>query len=987
MEEGLSQSTVRSIVQDHYGFMWFATVDGLNRYDGYEFTIFKHDPADPTSLSENFIWNLYLDSSGDIWVGTEGGGLDRFDHDTQQFAHYRSDESDSTSLSSDFVRSIHEDSEGNLWIGTLNGLNKLDHNTDQFTHYPNESAYPGEIYDSNYITAIHEDVAGKLWVGTMSGLYEFNPQQASFRFQPLRPRRPSNIPEGPSPATVYTIYEDDSARFWIGSASDGLFLFDPLIGKVTNYPYVDQKVRSLGHPSVFAIQQDKSGDIWIGTGNGLDKLEAGRSYFIHYQHDTRQQYSLDGTAVAALYEDASGILWVGTNTGGINRYDPLNTKFQHIQTNPDQPHLGISNNKVLGISEDQHGQLWVATETGLDMWNQDRSRFRHYYSDPTRLDSLPGETVTAVMQDRSGNLWIGTDAGLAKFDAETETFSTYRYNSSDPFSINHPWVSEIYQDHFGQIWVGTAGGGLDRLDRSTGRFTHYPYHEEDQQLDTLNFNYITKILDDNNGNLWVASRGGLARYDFATQEFTYFTHDPIDRESLSHDYVNAIHLDQSNNLWIGTGFGLDRFEPGSESFVHYREREGLSNNMVLAILEDRTGTLWLSTNRGLSNFDPQTERFENYDTGDGLRALEFSSGSAFQGSSGEMFFGWINGFNAFYPEDIKDNPYKPPIVVTDFQILNRSVSTGPNSPLAKAIYGIERIDLTSKDTAFSFEIAALHYNSPEENQYAYIMEGFDEEWNLVGNRRFATFTNLPPGEYTFRAIGSNSDGVWNTDGVNIAVTIPYPFWQNWWFIGLVSMVLVCGGAGVYWLRSRSAAARTLALEELVLKRTSEIERRRQIAEVLRDILVIINSNRTLEESLHYIVDRAAQLTDAEDAIVFHLGKKGSVTIVATNPGGQIRYEPGEAILEITKDWAREALLEKRPMIIPDLSIYWIARESVKQPSLGSHRALLGIPLFLGDEIYGGLFLFYTAERSFSEEDLELGFTIGDQAALAVGNDR
>ncbi len=714
-------------------------------------------------------------------------------------------------------------------------------------------------------------------------------------------------------------------------------------------------------------------------------MEPDSQQFVHYRNDSSQPDSLSDNEVQSVYSDEAGVLWVGTEIGGINKHDPFKTKFFHIRYGNGQNSL--SHPQVWSFWQDDLDYLWIGTSAGLDRLNRRTGEMSHYYHDPNDSGSLSNDHINKVLEDRDGVLWFATNGGLNRFNQSNDSFSRYLPDPEDPHSLSSQLINDIYEDKYGYLWVGTAGYGLDRLDPITDRFAHFQYQEGKAPIDTLPANTILSFFEDEGGTLWVGTMGGLIKIDLATEEFTYYRHQPDDPDSLSHNTVDAIHRDQAGTLWLATGNGLDWFNPVTESFGHYREEDGLSNNAVLGILEDSEGNLWLATHRGLSKFSPQDGSFRNYETSEGLQSLEFNSGAFYQNSYGEMFFGGINGFNYFHPEEVLDNPYAPPVIITDLQIGNESVPVGPDSPLQQSIHQTDYIELPGQDSVLSFELASLHYSTPEEIQYAYMMEGFDANWNYIGNRRFATYTNLPPGDYIFRAVGTNSDGVWSEEGVTVNVSVPYPFWQSWWFAALM-LALVAGGiAGGYRLRTRSIATRTRELEEQVAARTAEIEQRREIAEGLREILILINTNRSLEESLHYIVSQAARLTDAEDAIIFRYSEDNPMTIMATNPGGQIRYSPNTAIVSITESWAEEALLKKQPLIIPDFVVYWLAHPEIRPGASGTYRALLGIPLHLGDEIYGGLIMFYNQERTFSDEELGLGFTFADQAALAIANAR
>jgi ligand-binding sensor domain-containing protein len=887
LEEGLSQSTVNSILQDSQGFMWFGTMDGLNRYDGYEITVFKHDSADPDSLSQNHILALFEDSQGTLWIGTASGGLERYNRELESFTHYRHSPDNPSTLSSDHVTDIHEDGDGNLWIGTSAGLNKFNRAAGQFTSYTNNIESQSESFGSNHITVIHEDRLGTLWIGTLGGLLSFQPDNATFSLYPLIRPIPPRFPEGPERAKVLSILEDAVGGLWIGTRGEGLFLLEPQSEQVTVFLHEEEDPQSLGHNTVKSLFEDQRGVLWIGTGMGLDRLEPDSQQFVHYRNDSSQPDSLSDNEVQSVYSDEAGVLWVGTEIGGINKHDPFKTKFFHIRYGNGQKSL--SHPQVWSFWQDDLEYLWIGTSAGLDRLNRRTGEMSHYYHDPNDSGSLSNDHINKVFEDRDGVLWFATNGGLNRFNQSNDSFSHYLPDPEDPHSLSSQLINDIYEDKYGYLWVGTAGYGLDRLDPITDRFAHFQYQEGQVPVDMLPTNTILSFFEDEGDTLWVGTMGGLIKIDLATEGFTYYRHQPDDPDSLSHNTVDAIHRDQAGTLWLATGNGLDQFNPVTESFGHYREKDGLSNNAVLGILEDSEGNLWLATHRGLSKFNPQDGSFRNYETSEGLQSLEFNSGAFYQNRYGEMFFGGINGFNHFHPEEVLDNPYAPPVIITDLQIGNESVPVGPDSPLQQSIHQTDYIELPGQDSVLSFELASLHYSTPEEIQYAYMMEGFDANWNYIGNRRFATYTNLPPGDYIFRAVGTNSDGVWSEEGVTVNVSVPYPYWQSWWFAALM-LALVAGGiAGGYRLRTRSIATRTRELEEQVAARTAEIEQRREIAEGLREILILINTNRSLEESLHYIVSQAARLTDAEDAIIFRYSEDNPMTIVATNPGLIPRY--------------------------------------------------------------------------------------------------
>lgn len=799
LEAGLSQSVVTAISQDETGFLWLGTQDGLNRYDGYNFKVFKNDPQDLDSLSSSFITNLLVDAQGVLWVGTNDAGLNRFESSSETFVRYRNDPEDPTSLSGDTVSALYLGSSGDLWVGTTAGLNRLDRRSDRFTRYQNLPSDPQSLV-SNVVTDIHRDGEGGMWVSTNLGLDHFETQTGQFEhFEPL------------SATALNTLYLAREGELWIGSPQ-GLYRLQPESGELTHFQNDANDPHSLSANAVNAILQDRSGAVWVGTnGGGLNRYDPVTDGFYRYQNDPFDAFSLNNDVVPSLFEERSGILWIGTFGGGANFFDRQKAKFFHVRRMLGRQ--GSLNDPIVwSFVYDHQGNFWVGTTTGgLNRLDADAGGFRYYLNDPADAASLSSNQVWRVYEDRQHTLWIGTGAGLDRYDPQTDSFDHF------PMAA----VFTIFESSDGGFWLGTLAG-LNRMDRETGdiqTFVNVPGNPN-----SLSGNFVTGIVEDEAGVLWLANfTGGLDRYNPTSGRFTNFHYIEGDETSLPSQTVLAIHLDSQGVLWLGTQGGLSRFNQNSGNFTTYTEADGLPNDTVLAILEDERGDLWLSTNRGLSQFDPQRQIFENYDTSDGLQSKEFNQAAAYQGEDGELYFGGINGFNVFYPQDIVDNAYIPPVVITDFLLFNQPVPIGGDSPLQKPVYQTTEIPLTYRDDFLTFEYAGLHFSSPQENQYAYFMEGFDKDWNYVGNRRFASYTNLPPGEYTFRVRASNSDGVWNEQGAALRIVIPPPFWQTWWFIGLVSVLLVGSVLGVFALRLRAIENQRRRLAELVDERTHELQ--------------------------------------------------------------------------------------------------------------------------------------------------------------------
>ena len=857
VEQGLSSALVMSIAQDQQGFMWFGTQDGLDKFDGYDFTVYKHNPDDPYSLSNNFILALYVDKSGVLWTGT-WGGLNRFDAAMERFSAYRHDPADTTSLGDDKVQVILEDASGALWVGTENGgLNRLDRETERFTRYVNDPSNSHSL-SHNYVSALYEDRAGTLWVGTYGGgLDKFDRETGQFTHY----RYAQNDPYSLGDNTVTAIYEDTTGAFWVGTKDGGLNQMDRETGRFTRHRYDPGDLHSLSHDHVKMVLEDRQGVLWIITyGGGLNQLDrestavSGKAQFVHHRHAATMPHALSSDMVWSSYEDQSGILWFGA-ADGLNIYDREKHKFAHYRYNPDDP-LGLGSNLVWSIIEDPAGMIWLGTLGGINRFDRETGQFTHYRHDPTDPFSLSEDTARILYMDRAGILWVGTEnSGLDRFDPTTEQFTHYPADPDNPDSLAHNSVWAIYEDHLGELWVGTFGGGLHRFDRESKRFTRYQNNPQDPA--SLADNNVTIIYEDAAGVLWVGVTSGLEAFDRETQQFRHYRSNPDDPTSLSNPTVASLYEDSMGALWVGTLGGLNKLDRATGTFIQYREKDGLRNAAVMGILEDDAfaaqgisagqggPNLWLSTLDGLYKFNPQTSIFTEYDVGDGLQDVQFSISSFTKSRDGAFFFGGKGGFNVFYPEQITTNSYIPPVVLTDFQLFNKPVSVGPESPLPKAISLLDELNLTYKDSVFSFAFAALSYSTPERNQYAYMLEGFDEDWNYTtAKRRFATYTNLDGGEYTFRVKASNSDGVWNEEGTALKIIITPPIWKTWWFQTLAGLVVAGVVVGGFLARVKLLEQQRERLEIQVAERTRELQQAKEQADEARSAAEVANQAKS-----------------------------------------------------------------------------------------------------------------------------------------------
>ncbi len=907
-EQGLSQLPVLTILQNKTGFLWFGTFSGLNRYDGKSVKVFRYDPDDPNSLSDNAIRSISEDSSGIFWIGTENGGFNRFDPETEKSTRYMNDPDDPNSLSNNSVRAVCKDSYGKLWIGTgEEGLNRFDPETGNFIRFMNDPDDPDSLI-CNKVVCICEDGTGMIWVGTMEGLNRIDPSTMKF----TRYINDPDDPESLSHNYVQSIYEDGKGALWIGTRGGGLNRFEPEAGKFTRYINDPDDPRSLSRNKVFSIYGDSKGMLWIGTeGGGLNRFDPENSKFTRYINDPDDPGSLSSNQVSSLYEDSSGILWIGTELEGLNKLELERKKFHLFQNNPNNLN-SLCNNNVWTMIEDRSGMIWIGTLDGLDRFDPKRGLFTHFRKDSDNPNSLGYNKISALCEDSSGILWIGTHGeGLDRFDPQTEKFTHYRPNPANPHSLSHDLVIDIYGDVSGMLWVGTYGGGLNRMDTKTGRFKHFQNDPDDPG--SLSSNAVIKIYEDTSGVLWVGTfGGGLNRLNPEDGRFRRLQHDPDDPGSLSHNAVASINEDSSGVLWVGTyGGGLNKFDRENDVFTRYSTKEGLPDDTVMGIHEDTEGNLWLTTLKGLAKFNPTSITFKNYDKSDGIQSDYLKRGS-FKSRSGEIYLSSPKGFSTFYPREIKDNPHAPHVVLTNFKLFNESVPLGENADgrtlLKKDISATREVTLSYKDDNIYFEFAALHFTAPEKNEYAYIMEGFESEWNHVGNRNFATYTNLPPGRFVFRVKASNNDGIWNEEGTSLKITVIPPFWQTWWFFTLTGIAILFLGFTVHRIRTESIRKRNLELEEYNLQLNKQIRERKFAEEALRESEERLQSILDNSTAVVYLKDTQGKyiLINSQYETLFHITKAQII--------GKTDYDIfPEQMSDALRENDRKVLEEDRPL--------------------------------------------------------------------------
>jgi ligand-binding sensor domain-containing protein/DNA-binding CsgD family transcriptional regulator len=784
--EGKPVTGISSIFQDKEGFLWLGTSMGLVRYDGYNFTFFSpfSRRAAASSIS---IFPIFEDSSGDFWAGTDGQGLFRFIKEKEMFLPYKNDPGVSSSPRGDIVLAIQEDKNGDMWIGTRHeGLFRLNRKTEAFS-----LVRLGPEVDTIWDLCL--DRKGFLWVGTQeAGLYRLNPstqEATNYRHDPDNPRSLGSD-------TIWSMIEDSEGIMWLGTNKGGLNKFLDDRSEFVRY-YGDQE-----HPDdlkrvyITALREDDSGKLWLGTGSsGLRIFDRKTEEIVVYRHDPSDPDSLSDDHVTSIYQDASGIMWIGTARGGINKALYDEAKFLHFKHNPHNPQ-SIGHNDVRSLCLDDSGILWAGTTEGLYRIAEERGPANRFSHDPMDPRSLSHNFVQAIVEDDEGLIWLGTrEGGLNRFAPRTGQFTRYEFIPGVANSLSNNQVNIIQTDKQDKnvLWIGT-NSGLNKFDIKARRFTHY--RNDPSNPASLSGNLIRAICEDSSNDLWIGASWGLNRMDKKTARCVRFMHDPRSpaASGLNNNNVQCIYEDRSHRLWIGTDAGLSRFDRAKGEWRHYTPKDGLAGGTVFGILEDESGHLWLSGIRGLSRFNPTAETFTNYELYDGIQGYQFNPGAYFKSPDGRMFFGGVNGYNSFYPADVKANSFIPPVVWTAFYRHNQKVS------LERSLSSLSDLRLSYKFNFITFEFAALCFFNPAMNQYAYMLEGRDEEWIYLGPNHVVSFSNLDAGEYVLRVKGASPDGVWNEEGSSININVISPFWKTGWFAAIMAALTAAGVS--LWIRTR-----------------------------------------------------------------------------------------------------------------------------------------------------------------------------------------
>lgn len=888
VDEMESIGQVNDIAQDALGFMWFAGSNGLARYDGYELRIYRHDPLAADSLPNNTVNDLLVAANGDLWIGSRAG-LHRYDAGRDHFISFAhpGDAAEREALSD--VNFLWQDRQERLWLATRGGLLEFLPQSSQFRRIPLE-VYPAGSGKTT-VWSIVEDATGHLWVGQQTGgLCRFHPDKDSLTCYRHRAGDPHSL----SADDVRALRIDSRNRLWVGTHGGGLNRYDADRDRFIRYAYDSGEKAG----NIWDLLEDKAGRIWVGDGQSVSLLHEASGHFTSYRYEEGRAETPGNHMVTSLFEDRAGDIWVGYFPSGVDMVDARSSVFRNYHHDPHNA-ATITDGGVIASFEDQRGNLWIGTGLGLTYFDRQRDRFIRTSHRRGDTATPSGSTVLSVLEDYEGTLWLGIwSSGLNRRDPVTGRYTYYTPDPQNPRSLlgREPW--DIYEDSRRDLWIATEKG-LNRYNHATDDFTHYLPGPEIMGRETTLYSRV--VYEDSHENLWWGTERGLFLLDRDTGRFsTHYARG----QGLGADFVTSIYEDRYGRLWVGTaGGGASVMDYETGTFRAYTVADGLPDDTVSGIQGDRDGFIWLSTHKGLSRFDPQSQTFRNFDRRHGLSGNLFNHNTPLLTRRGELLFGNSKGFALFNPALLVGNDYVPPVVVTGFQLFNRPVAVGqPDSPLRSSIVTSQHLILSHTQNAFSFTYAALNYRSSEDNQYAYRLLGFERNWNQVGTRRLASYTNLDPGEYVFEVRGSNNDGVWNDQGQRLRVTVLPPLWGTWWAYSLYCAALALLIAGFIYSQKMKVIRERLKFEQerAKVQKLQDLDR-------LKDE-VIANTSHELRMPLNGIIGLTQTLLDGIGGPLNEAARRNLGLIVAS---GRRLATLVDDILDVAKRKNQKVQLRRR----------------------------------------------------------------------------
>jgi|GEM_PF-1826046 len=954
IENGLAQSSVQAIAQDAQGYMWFGTQDGLQRYDGYDFVTYHHDPLDGNSLSDDWINALAVGSDGALWIATTGVGLDRLEPGSSKFIHFQHRDGDPRSLSDNNVNALLIDAEHRLWVGSDGGLDQLQADG-EFRHF----TVPAKLPNGKHVYSLYQEPGGRLWVGTAHGFYYLDPNKDQLQaFMPAGPEPTGDLKGVFTESPTNVIKGDAEGALWIGCGR-GLVMLDKH-GAVTHFfQHQAGNTDALPNNHVTAILADPDGGLWLGTLGGIGHYDPASGRFLAYAHDASDPGSLSDDRIDTLYRDRTGLIWIGTDNAGVNIYNPATRAFGYYRHRPGDAN-SLAGNVVWDIYKGDRGYVWVTTDAGLTRLDPDRRHYTQY----KLLDRLPNrhddESTSTVTGDRNGEVWVGSSSGLYRYLRTSNNFKRYDLVAAGG-NPNGDIVSYLFFDSHGRLWVATAAG-LVLFDPASGGVKRYTHNAA--RADSLPDDSVQAICETQDGRIWAATSNGLASFDGAQDSFSVYRTDLHDVQSLSSNNVQACHPDATGDLWVGTGSGLDHLDVKSGKFKRYSSRDGLPNDNIYAVLPSNSGGIWISTDVGLSHLDAVSGTFRNYSTSDGLQGMEFNAGAAFAAKDGELFFGGLNGMNAFRPDELVRNANPPKVAITRFLRL------GTDVPLLTAAGQVSQVEVLYRQNILSFDFTAFDYQAPELNSFSYKLDGFDQDWHTMRGRRQVTYTNLDPGSYVLRVRGSNSDGVWNGEDTTLGIRVLPPPWRTWW-----AWLLYVAGAFVTAMLGLNIYKRAIQREhDLVYE-----QQRRRWAEALHNLIQSVSVLRDERAIAEQLIDGLTNFVNYEQAL-FYAERESTLRLTASrgisvSEQDYLEHWP----VQYPQVISRLRLSKKPTMLAPE-----DAATLSGNAALGGPRHFLAVPVLSGSGAFR-LLLVGRPVKAMDPQQMEIAAAMAKQVSVALDN--
>ncbi len=841
VEDGLSSTQVYSAVQDAAGFIWFGTRFGLNRFDGSEFKPYFHDPNDSGSIGDNWVWDLLLDRDGMLWAVTWGGGLTRIDLEHERYTHYQHDKDDPYSLSHNNVWDLFQDSDGIIWAGTEAGLDRL--NPDRsFTRYTPDPEKPDNLSADN-ISGIQEDAKGRLWLASYGGgVTVFDKASNTFK----QYRHDADVPHSLSHDNLWGLLIDRQGAIWLATEG-GLDRYDPALDGFEHYKNQPGNSASLPSDTVTHLYEDSRGRLWVMTwGGGLALLDRKTGQFQSYTHDPTDPASLADNTVWQMLEDRNGVIWIACENN-ISKYDPIEHRFTRHLYQAGNP-ISLSGPNTSAFYMDDAGHLWVATQgSGINRSDRARKRYQHFRHDEHETDAIGRDIVFNMVPDGRGGLWLATKRGLDHFDPASGEFKRPKYQSVENIGMLNGTLQDLAMDSKGGLWGAAYGFGVDHFVPETGRITRY--RTLDGDINGLGSDLATTVEIASDGTIWIGGDGLLSRIDPRNGEIHNFA--PGQKGLLSNNIL-SLHEDRKGRMWIGTD-RLSYYDAAAGGFVTINDRRGTESDLIMDILDDAEGNLWLAGNNGLTKFDPASGNFRTYNRHDNLQGKAFLRNTAYLSPQGEMFFGGNHGYNSFFPQQVRDNPLRPEVLLTDLHINGtRKIPIGPNAPLHKHIAYARELTLTQEHPGFWLGFSSLNTSNVQNNRYAYMLEGFDQDWHQADASRSLAYTNLDPGSYRLRIKTANNDGLWNEQPRDLLVTILPAWWETRWAYAAYLLVLTLLVAAIVHARTLVYRRHAKEMETVVAERTTslaaEIDERKKVEKTLSETNAVLEQAKEQAEA-------------------------------------------------------------------------------------------------------------------------------------------